>query len=104
MTLDEAIKMYTNNAEYERIHGNLQGYFTFKQLARWLKELIFYQKRYKAEREVELETDMKYWISDGSLKCPDCNCIVYPMEIENGDYNYCPNCGTRLYDKAESEE
>ena len=39
MTLDEAIKMYTNNAEYERTHGSLQGCLEFRQLAEWLKEL-----------------------------------------------------------------
>ena len=39
MTLDEAIKRYTSNAEYERTHVNLQGYLEFKQLAEWLKEL-----------------------------------------------------------------
>ena len=38
MNLDEAIDRYTNNAEYERIHGNLQGYLEFKQLAEWLKD------------------------------------------------------------------
>lgn len=39
MTLDEAIEMYTSNAEYERTHGNLQGCLEFRQLAEWLKEL-----------------------------------------------------------------
>lgn len=39
MTLDEAIKRYTNNAEYERTHGSLQGCLEFRQLAEWLKEL-----------------------------------------------------------------
>jgi len=39
MTIDEAIKRYTDNAEYERTHGSLQGYLGFKQLAEWLKEL-----------------------------------------------------------------
>lgn len=38
MNLDEAIDRYTNNAEYERTHGNLQGYLEFKQLAEWLKD------------------------------------------------------------------
>lgn len=33
MTLDEAIKRYTDNAEYERTHGNLQGCMEFKQLS-----------------------------------------------------------------------
>ena len=41
MTLDEAIKRYADNAEYERTHGNLQGYMEFKQLAEWLRK---YQK------------------------------------------------------------
>lgn len=45
MTLDEAIKRYANNAEYERTHGNLQGCLDFKQLAEWLREL-------KAHREI----------------------------------------------------
>lgn len=39
MTIDEAIKRYTDNAEYERAHGNLQGCLEFKQLVKWLKEL-----------------------------------------------------------------
>ena len=38
MTLEQAIDRYTNNAEYERTHGNLQGYLEFKQLAEWLKD------------------------------------------------------------------
>lgn len=39
MTLDEAIKRYIDNAEYERTHGSLQGCLEFRQLAKWLKEL-----------------------------------------------------------------
>lgn len=39
MTLDESIKRYTDNAEYERTHGNLQGCLEFRQLAEWLTEL-----------------------------------------------------------------
>lgn len=42
-TLDEAIKRYTDNAEYERTHGNLQGCLEFRQLAKWLKELKDYK-------------------------------------------------------------
>jgi hypothetical protein len=37
MTLEGAIKIYTDNAEYERVHGNLQGCMEFRQLAEWLK-------------------------------------------------------------------
>lgn len=39
MKIEEAIKRYSINAEYERTHGNLQGCLEFKQLADWLKEL-----------------------------------------------------------------
>ena len=42
MTIDEAITRYKNNAEYERIHGNLQGCLEFRQLAKWLEELRAY--------------------------------------------------------------
>lgn len=45
MTIDEVIERYTNNAEYERTHGNLQGCLEFKQLAEWLKELKDYRER-----------------------------------------------------------
>lgn len=38
MTLEQAIDRYTNNAEYERIHGSLQGCLDFRQLAEWLKD------------------------------------------------------------------
>jgi hypothetical protein len=44
MTLDEEIKRYFDNAEYERTHGNLQGCLEFKQLAKLLKELKAYRK------------------------------------------------------------
>ena len=52
MTLDEAIKRYTDNAEYERIHGNLQGCMEFKQLAEWL---LKYQKIEKILDDCDLE-------------------------------------------------
>ena len=38
MKLEEAITRYTENAEYERQHGNLQWCLEFKQLAEWLKD------------------------------------------------------------------
>ena len=52
MTIDEAIKRYKNNAEYERTHGNLQGCLEFRQLADWLRK---YQK---------IEQIYKEWFSD----------------------------------------
>lgn len=39
MTIDEAIKRFSDNAEYERSHGSLQGCLEFRQLAEWLAEL-----------------------------------------------------------------
>ena len=39
MKIDEAIKRFIDNAEYERSHGNLQGCLEFIQLAEWLVEL-----------------------------------------------------------------
>lgn len=49
MKLEEAIKRYTSNAEYEHTHGNLQGSLEFKQLAKWLQELRAYRKMYRKE-------------------------------------------------------
>jgi len=51
MTLEEEIKRFTDNAEYERTHGNLQGCLEFKQLCKWLKELRAYRKMYRKEHE-----------------------------------------------------
>lgn len=56
MLLDEAIKRFQNNAEYERTHGNLQGCLEFRQLAEWLCK---YQKIVQImERTVDDETSM----------------------------------------------
>lgn len=48
--IDEAIKRYTSNAEYERTHGNLQGCLEFRQLAEWLRD-------YKRLKEQESKTE-----------------------------------------------
>ena len=52
MTLEESIKRYTDNAEYERTHGNLQGCLEFKQLAEWLRK---YQKIEQIIDDYDLE-------------------------------------------------
>ena len=51
-TLDETIEMFKNNAEHERIHGNLQGCLGFSQLVGWLvdykrllKEVVYESRR-----------------------------------------------------------
>ena len=51
MTIDEAIKIYNDNAEYERTHGNLQGCLEFRQLAEWLRD-------YKRLKEQEPSGDI----------------------------------------------
>lgn len=38
-SIDEAIKRFQSNAEYERTHGNLQGCLEFRQIAEWLEQL-----------------------------------------------------------------
>lgn len=50
--LDEAIERFTNNAEFERTHGNLQGCLEFRQLAEWLRELKMY-RHYLLKAEIE---------------------------------------------------
>lgn len=39
MSIDETIKRFQGNAEYERTHGSLQGCLEFRQLAEWLEKL-----------------------------------------------------------------
>ena len=69
MTLDEVIKRFTSNAEYERTHGSLQGCLEFRQLAEWLKD-------YKRLLEQEPSTDA---VSRQALRMID----EIKTEIEN---------------------
>ena len=70
MTIDEAIKTYTSNAEYERTHGNLQGCLDFRQLAEWLKELKELREQTKwipcSERLPEDCTEVFVYLFDNS--------------------------------------
>ena len=47
--IDEAIERFSQNAEYERTNGNLQGYKEFIQLVKWLEELRAYRENYRKE-------------------------------------------------------
>lgn len=94
MTLDEAIRRYTNNAEYERIHGSLQGCLDFRQLAEWLKDYkqLLEQKSGKwipIPYELDYETD---------AECSLC----HEKFIDAINYDYCPKCGYRMQ-KSEDE-
>ena len=67
MTIDEAIKRYKNNAEYERTHGNLQGCLEFRQLAKWLEQYQLIQADYNAR----LKADMVAMLEDLRLDCQE---------------------------------
>lgn len=60
MGLDEAIKRYTNNAKYERIHGNLQGCLEFKQLAEWLKDYKRLKEQEPCEDAISRQAVLEY--------------------------------------------
>ncbi len=71
MTLDEEIKRYFDNAEYERTHGNLQGCLEFKQLAKLLKELKAYRKICHKEHVddcLRAESEMKECCKKNAVK------------------------------------
>ena len=51
MSIEEAIKRFQSNAEYERTHGNLQGCLEFRQLAEWLEQLQKIEQIVNAEFE-----------------------------------------------------
>ena len=91
MTVDEAIEMYANNAEYERTHGSLQGCMDFRQLAEWLKD-------YKRLKEQEPKTGKWIDIMVGDMPaqaCDQCN-TFYPLAYTGGGHNFCPNCGAEM--------
>ena len=87
MTLDEVIRRYTSNAEYDRIHGSLQECLDFRQLAEWLKD-------YK--RLLEPKTGHWTYICNSEVnglkivECSECGKRTY------GSGNYCPNCGAKM--------
>lgn len=64
MTLDEAIKRYTDNAEYERTHGNLQGCLEFRQLAGWLKELKVHREIHDVLLQLLVDFDLDVCCDD----------------------------------------
>lgn len=87
--LEEAIKRYANNAEYERTHGNLQGCLDFKQLAEWLRELEAYRDGCHCDT-------CKY--SDKNIKNRPCGYCgdnesnwEYRGEVKADDTNRCEN-------------
>ena len=58
MTLDEEIKKFESNAEFERTHENLRGCQEFRQLAEWLKELKAYKEQQPCSDAISREATL----------------------------------------------
>lgn len=83
ITIDEAIKRYKSNAEYERTHGNLQGCLEFRQLAEWLKQ---YQEL-KADYETRLKADLRAILVELQLEIDEK--AIRKQGIDSGfEYDY----------------
>lgn len=91
MTLDEAIKRYIDNAEYERIHGSLQGCLEFKQLAEWLKELKQLREQIRwipvSERLPKKGTRVLTCSNDGYIEIQSIESTYGYWENEEGDWS-----------------
>ena len=108
MTLDEAIKRYTSNAEYERTNGNLQGCLEFKQLTEWLKELKDYKERMPsyeagyndAKREIALsgEYERAYERGKADAQPKIGRWVKTPKAVMGEGYMwYCNKCEHQVY-------
>ena len=75
--IDEAIKRYTSNAEYERTHGNLQGCLEFRQLAEWLRD-------YKRLKEQEPSGDL----ISREAAIDAFERFIHELGIDDEPYNY----------------
>ena len=115
MTLDEAIEMYTSNAEYERTHGSLQGCMDFRQLAEWLKDYkrllaqepktghwIEDAKTYYEElnkRGLGVDEYTPYFTDD--IACSECLAKYSMLDNETQFFKHCPNCGAKMIEESE---
>ena len=102
-TLEEEIKRFKNNAEYERQHGNLQGYIKFRQLAGQLEEL----KTYRQSHLLESDKPSGKWIErdDGwggtyydCSVCEESWTTIDGTPFDNG-MRYCPHCGALMIEE-----
>lgn len=77
MTIDEQIKLFESNAEFERKDGDLQGCLNFRQLVEWLKDY----KRLLGAIE-DIRTDIKH-------KADNCDIFIGADEsdLEWGKYS-----------------
>ena len=103
LDIDEEIKKFESNAEYERTHENLRGCQEFKKLAEWLKEL----KELRHEVMDDIKASMiklpsvtharpkGHWTREfddieGEVRFTCSNCKKYQLF----ETNFCYHCGS----------
>lgn len=118
MTIDETIEYIDKTAEmwekdakkwfnYTRSFGAYKGACEecikckkhaeeHRQLAKWLKEL-------KQLKEQEPKTGHWINIDETHSKCDRCG-AVFEIASENGEANYCPNCGAKMAESVETKQ
>lgn len=52
-----------------------------------------------AIQKIEQEPKKGRWTRD--YICSNCGCKIYPIDIDFGDFNYCPNCGSYMKEDKE---
>lgn len=71
MTIDEVIKKYKNDAEWERIHNNTDYYVEYEQIAEWLEKYQKIEQIVKTwddeENAMILADELREVIEDGNV-------------------------------------
>lgn len=91
MTIDEAIQRYADNAEYERTHGNLQGFLEFKQLAKWLKELKQLREQTKwipCSERLPKKEKKTYWVCTDTEYQYECRWTNNRFGLGEGEWGW----------------
>jgi hypothetical protein len=74
MTIDEVIKKYKNDAEWERIHNNTDYYEEYEQIAEWLEKYqkiegivrAYYNDEYADKLDIEVIEMISEVLCDGN--------------------------------------
>ena len=106
--LDEAIEYHEHIADIEEkacfmIPEEDGDYANHKRYAEDHRQLAECLKDYK--RLLEQEPKTGHWINvdETHSKCDRCG-AVFEIVSENGEANYCSNCGAKMVEPQESEE
>lgn len=62
MSIDEVIKKYKNDAEWERSHNNTDYYEEYEQIAEWLEKYQKIQKTYERFQKDDNYHPVMAWI------------------------------------------